>query len=75
MMRFSDQIREAIKGCGLSQRRLAQESGIEESSLSRFMRGEQGLTTSTLDAIAGVLRLEIQTQGASEFVLRRSGVR
>ena len=73
-MRLSDQIRKAINGCGLSRYRIAAESGVEESSLSRFMAKEHGLTTDSLDKIADVLRLELVCSGPRPALLRKYGI-
>ena len=56
---FSDQIRQVIERSGLTRYRIAQETGIEESTLSRFMSGEHGLSTATLDKLAELLDLEV----------------
>ena len=69
---FSDQIRRAIRDCDLTRYRLAQESGVEEASLSRFMKGS-GITTTTLDAIARVLRLEVTMKGPTKALLKKHG--
>jgi DNA transposition AAA+ family ATPase len=69
-MRFSDQLRKAICTCGLSRYRIAQEAGIDQASLSRFLGGA-GLTTKTLDALADVLRLRVEMRGPRAAVLRK----
>ena len=70
-MTFSDQIRRAIRDCGLTRYRLAQEAEVEQASLSRFMAGS-GVTTTTLDAIAKVLRLEVTMKGPTKAVMNRA---
>ena len=69
-MTLSDQIRKAIRTCGLTNYRLAQESGIEQASLSRFLAGS-GVTTATLDAVARVLRLDITMKGPTKALLNK----
>jgi len=71
-MTITDQIRRAIRDCGLTRYRLAQESGVEEASLSRFMAGS-GITTTTLDALAGVLRLQVTMKGPTKALLKKHG--
>lgn len=56
---FSDQIRRAVERAPLTRYRIAQESGIAESSLSRFVAGEQGLSVGNLDKLAEVLDLRV----------------
>ena len=70
-MTFSDQVRRAIRDCGLTRYRIAQEAGVEQASLSRFMAGA-GVTTTTLDAIAKVLRLEVTMKGPTKAVMNRA---
>jgi plasmid maintenance system antidote protein VapI len=57
--RFSDELRRAVDACGLSRYRLCQELGIAESTLSRFMSGERGLTMKCLDRLAALLDLHV----------------
>lgn len=59
MGRLADQIREAIRDCGTTNYVLAQQVGVSESALSRFMAGKSGLNLSTLDKLADVIGFEI----------------
>ena len=68
---LSTQVRRAIRDCGLTRYRIAQESGVEQGTLARFMAGS-GVTTTTLDAIAKVLRLEVTMKGPTKAVLNRA---
>ena len=54
-----DAIREAIRGSGLTRYRIAKDSGVSESTLCRFMVGEQDLTTATMDKVADALGVEV----------------
>lgn len=58
---MSDQVRQAIETCGMSRYRISKETGIDESTLSRFMSGERGLTMKALDILAEFLELNITT--------------
>jgi len=69
-MTFSAQIRAAIRRSGITRYRLAQESGVDEASLSRFMSGS-GITTTTLDAMAKVLRLSVEMKGPTKAALNK----
>lgn len=60
---LSDSIRQAVNDCGVSQYAIAQETGIDRSALSRFMRGERGLPIPKLDILAAYLRLEVRMLG------------
>lgn len=57
---FSDQVRRLIADSGLSSYRLSQLSGVPESTLSRFLRGERTITLETLDRLSAALRLELK---------------
>tara|TARA_R110002126_G_scaffold86474_19_gene208808 strand:- start:86 stop:304 length:219 start_codon:yes stop_codon:yes gene_type:complete len=70
-MTLSDQIRAAINNSGISRYLLAQEAGIRESSLTRFMQGH-GITTTTLDTVAHVLRMSIETKGPRAALLKKA---
>ena len=60
-MRFTDQFRYAVENCGVSRYRLSRELGIAQSILSRFVRGEAGVTLSRLDELAKHLGLNVTT--------------
>jgi transcriptional regulator with XRE-family HTH domain len=66
---FSDELRRAVDACGLSRYRICQELGIAESTLSRFMSGERGLTMKCLDRLAALLDLHV----AAAKRLRKKG--
>jgi transcriptional regulator with XRE-family HTH domain len=59
---ISDQIRQVIESSGLSRYEICKQAGIDQAAMSRFMSGERGLSTSTLDKLADVLGLEIVTR-------------
>lgn len=55
---FTDQIREALAGCGVSRYRISREADISEPQMCRFLAGE-GLSMQNLDKLADYLGLEI----------------
>ena len=57
--KFSDQIRQAIDECGITRYRIAQDTELSESALSRFMSGYRGLSMTALDELAAYLDLEV----------------
>ncbi len=59
MGRLIKQIRQAIVASGKSRYRIAQESGVAESVLSRLMSGERGVSTEVLERLADSLGFEI----------------
>lgn len=56
---ISDQIRGAIASSKVTRYRIAQETGIDEATLSRFMSDKGGMTVSTLDKLGEYLELEV----------------
>jgi hypothetical protein len=60
MEKFTDVLRRSIEGCGRSRYAISRETGVPESVLSRFMRGEQGLSTRTIDPLVEFLDLEVR---------------
>jgi DNA transposition AAA+ family ATPase len=57
--RLSDQIRQAIDGCGKSRYQISQDTGIDQATLCRFMGGKGGLSIPVLDRLAAYLCLRI----------------
>jgi hypothetical protein len=57
---FTDQLRRAVIDSGVSRYRISVESGIAESVLSRFVRGERGLNSDSIDRLMECLGLEIR---------------
>jgi plasmid maintenance system antidote protein VapI len=56
---FSNELRGVIDDCGLSRYSIAKALGIAESTLSRFMSGERGLTMNCLNRLAALLDLHV----------------
>lgn len=56
---ITEQLRQAIDDSGLTRYRIAQETGISESTLSKFYLGQRGLSMEALDAIGLCLQLTI----------------
>ena len=57
--RLSEQVRQAVRDSGRTQYALSEELGLPRSMLSRFMRGERGLSMSVLDRLGVLLDLRI----------------
>ena len=53
------QLQQAIEASELTRYEICKLTGIEQSALSRFMAGERGLTTTSLDRLGELLDLEI----------------
>ncbi len=57
---LSDEIRQAVDASGQSRYRISRELGLAESTMSRFMSGQGGLSMENLDALADLLDLHIR---------------
>jgi hypothetical protein len=56
---MSNTVRKAIEGCGVSRYQIAKETGITESSLSRFVASGKGLSVEALDKLFAHLGLDV----------------
>lgn len=56
---LTDQLRQAIDDCGLTRYRIAKETGVSESTLSKFYLGQRGLSMDALNALGECLQLTI----------------
>jgi transcriptional regulator with XRE-family HTH domain len=57
--KLTDQLRQAIDDSGMTRYRIAQETGISESTLSKFYLGQRGLSMEALNALGECLQLTI----------------
>jgi transcriptional regulator with XRE-family HTH domain len=55
-----EQFRQAISECGKSRYALSKETGIAQSTMSRFMSKERGLSMQAIGALLEALDLEIR---------------
>jgi transcriptional regulator with XRE-family HTH domain len=55
----SEQLRQAIQQCGKTRYKLAKLSGVDEATLSRYVRGLAGLGTKKVDALCECLNLRL----------------
>jgi transcriptional regulator with XRE-family HTH domain len=58
---LTDQLRQAVLTCGQSQYAICKATGIDKTTISRFMRGERGLSMSVMDTLGEYLGLRIVT--------------
>jgi transcriptional regulator with XRE-family HTH domain len=63
MNTFSEQLRVAVQESlwhnGAEQRELARRAGLHESLISRFLRGQRGLSFEVIDTVLGAAGLEV----------------
>jgi len=57
---FSEQLRRAVEASELTRYRIAQETGISESILSRFVNRGAGLSMDSVDKLVDCLGLTLQ---------------
>ncbi|MFO1007731.1 MAG: helix-turn-helix transcriptional regulator [Planctomycetaceae bacterium] len=57
---LTDQLRQAIEDSGLTRYRIMKETGISESTLSKFYLGQRGLSMEALNALGECLQLTIK---------------
>ena len=57
--KISDQLREAILSAEITRYRIAQETGVSEAVLSRFVNGPSGLSLDSIDKIGERLGLKL----------------
>lgn len=57
--KFSDQVRIIIKNCDKTRYQISKETGIDESLLSKFVRGKCNVSLNVLDKLAENIGFEI----------------
>ena len=57
--KMTDQVRQAIDDSGLTRYRIAQDTGIDESTLAKFYHGTRGLSLDNLDLLCEYLGVRI----------------
>ena len=56
---FTEQLREAIEKTPVTRYRISQDTGIAEGVLSRFVRGQVGLSVASINTLVEYLNLEL----------------
>ena len=56
---FSNQLRRAIRESGMTRYAISVRTGIDQATLSKFVKGERGLSLSAIDKLMDDLGLEI----------------
>jgi transcriptional regulator with XRE-family HTH domain len=56
---LADQLRQAIRGCGMSLNQLAKATGVHQGQLSRFLRAERSLTLPAAAKLCTYLGLQL----------------
>lgn len=66
---LTEQLRGIVRDCGKTLGELARETGVDKSALSRFLRGERGLSMEGLDKVGaclGLAILQVKTSGTGK---------
>jgi transcriptional regulator with XRE-family HTH domain len=56
---IGERLIQAIRDTGLNQREVSRVTGVDETSISRFMRGHREMSFKTIDQLLDALGLEI----------------
>lgn len=56
---MTEELRNAIEQSGLTRYRISRDLGIDQAQLSRFMRGQRGLSLDALDRLCAYLNLSL----------------
>jgi len=56
---ISDQLRDAIRDCGLSVRELGRIAEVDDGVIYRFLSGQRGLTLGTVDRLGEAIGLKL----------------
>jgi hypothetical protein len=59
--KLSDRVRDAVDACGRSRYAVCKAIGLNQGTLSRFMKGG-GLSLDSLDRLAEFLRLDVEVK-------------
>ena len=62
-IKFSDQIRQAVIDSEFSMYRISIDTGLDESALGKFVRGERGFSLESINILAAYLDLRVVTGG------------
>ncbi len=57
---ISERLRREVEKCGETRYRIAQETGIAQASLYRFLSHERGLSMDAIDRLAAYFNLELR---------------
>ncbi len=73
MNTLSDALKKALAECGLSQRRIERESGVNRNSIFRFMEGRTGLSLEQADMLVQYFGLAVVPRNMVKTKRQRRG--
>jgi hypothetical protein len=59
---FTEQLRAAVRNCGITRYRISRQTGIDQGTLCRFVHGDCWLRSRNLDRLAALLGLDVVVQ-------------
>jgi predicted transcriptional regulator len=59
---FTDQLKQAIRESGMSRYALSVKTGIAQSTLCKFLKGERGMSLESVDKLMDTLGLEVKSR-------------
>lgn len=63
---LSNQLRQIVENSAETRYRVSKETGISQSTLSRFVSGERGLSIEAMDALGEFFELEFVSRRAND---------
>ena len=57
---FTERLRQAIRDSGMTRYSISVQTGIAESTLCKFIKGERGMSLDSVDRLMECLRLEVR---------------
>jgi transcriptional regulator with XRE-family HTH domain len=57
---FSEQLKQVVRECGMSRYAISVRTGIDQATLSKFVKGERGLSLAAIDKLMDALGLEVR---------------
>jgi hypothetical protein len=75
-MNINDTLRKAVEDSGMTRYAIAQATGINESTLSRFVASGRGISLANADVLAAFLGYElVKTKGGKARSIEKKGSR
>lgn len=68
---LSRQLRDAVDDCGMTRYQISKQTGIPQSTLSRFISGERELSFDVMDRLGEFLGIELLVRGPAKPTAKR----
>jgi predicted transcriptional regulator len=67
---FSDQLRQAVRDSSMTRYAISVQTGIAQSTLCKFLKGERGMSLDSVDRLMECLGLEIRPRRTRKVIER-----